>query len=283
MWLLTNNMRYEIIKVLNNNTILINDNGIQKVGMGNGIGFSKKPGDCIDSANIDKIFESTDNKFIQKLSESVNKIDEKYFSIVDMIIDYANKTLNQKMPDSLYITLADHLFFAKERYDKGFLVPCPMKTEIKILYQKEFEVASKAVEIVNKELGTNFDDNESGLIAMHFLNVTANSLNENQAYSITVVSEIISIIEKYFNVKLDENSLAYARLLTHLHFLSLRMFNEDDSPLHTPLICLDSSLNKARCCAEEIASFLYEDYKYKLKNNELIYLAVHIQNCVTNV
>lgn len=275
-------MKYEIIKVLNNSTILINDNGKQKVGMGNGIGFSRKPGDFIDSSSIEKVFESTDNKFIQKMQESVNKIDKKYYSIVDMIIDYANKALNQEMPDLLYVTLADHLFFAKERFDKGIIVPCPMKTEIKILYQKEFDVARKAVEITNRELGTNFDDNESGLIAMHILNVTANTFNKDQAFSVTVVSEIVTIIEKYFNVKLDESSLAYARLLTHLHFLSLRMINEDDSPLHTSLISLDSSLNKARCCAEEIANFLSEDYDYKLKNNELVYLAVHIENCVAN-
>lgn len=276
-------MQYKIVKVLNNSTILLDDNGSSKIGMGNGIGFSKKPGDFVDGERIEKLFESTDNKFIAKMSESVNKINEKYYYIVDKIIDCANKSLNQKMPDLLYITLADHIFFAKERFDKGMLVPCPMKTEIKILYQREFDVARKAVEIVNAELGTNFDDNEAGLIAMHIMNVTMNSVNDNQAYTVTVVSEIVDIIKKYFNVELDENSLAYARLLTHLHFLSLRMFDENNDPLQTPLVSLDSSLTKARCCAEEISNYLSENYKYKLKSNELVYLAVHIQNVVANV
>ena len=276
-------MQYKIVKVLNNSTILLDDNGAQKIGMGNGIGFSKKPGDFVDSNKIEKLFESTDNKFIQKMSESVHKISNEYYYIVDKIIDYANSVLNETMPDLLYITLADHIFFAKERFDKGILVPCPMKTEIKILYQKEFSVARKAVEIINKELSTTFDDNEAGLIAMHIMNVTMNSVNDNQAYSVTVVSEIVDIIEKYFKVKLDEDSLAYARLLTHLHFLSLRMFDNNNNPLQTPLVSLDSSLAKARCCAEEISNYLSENFNYKLKNNELIYLAVHIQNVVANV
>lgn len=276
-------MQYKIVKVLNNSTILLDDNGAQKIGMGNGIGFAKKPGDFVNGDSIEKLFESTDNKFIQKMSESVNKINEKYYYIVDKIISYANSVLNQQMPDLLFITLADHIFFAKERFDKGILVPCPMKTEIRILYQKEFGVARKAVEIINQELKTTFDDNEAGLIAMHIMNVTMNSINDNQAYSVTVISEIVDIIEKYFRVKLDEDSLAYARLLTHLHFLSLRMFDNNNDPLQTPLVSLDSSLTKARCCAEEISSYLYENYNYKLKNNELIYLAVHIQNVVANV
>lgn len=275
-------MQYKIVKVLNNSTILLDDHGFQKIGMGNGIGFSRKPGDFIDSSKVEKLFESTDNKFVAKMTESVNKISEKYYYIVDRIIDCANKSMNQKMPDLLYITLADHIFFAKERYDKGILVPCPMKTEIKILYQREFEVARKAVGIINEELGTNFDDNEVGLIAMHIINVTMNSVNHCQAYAVTIVSEIVDIIKKYFNVELDENSLAYARLLTHLHFLSLRMFDENNEPLQTPIVSLDSSLTKARCCAEEVSNYLYENYEYKLKNNELIYLSVHIQNVVAN-
>ncbi|MBQ0035394.1 MAG: PRD domain-containing protein [Firmicutes bacterium] len=275
-------MQLKIVKILNNSTVLVDDNGKQKICMGNGIGFSKKPGDLINNDNIEKIFESTDNVFIKKMTESVKKINEKYYYVVDKIIEYANKTLDQKMPDFMYITLADHLFFAKERFEKGIVVPCPMKTEIKILYKKEFLVASKAVEIANKELGTNFDDNESGLIAMHIMNVTMNSDNSNHSFLISVVSEIVEIISNYFDIELDENSLAYARLITHLHFLSLRMFNNDTNPLHTPIFSLDSSLVKARCCADEVSKYLKNNYNYKLSNNELLYLALHIQNCVDN-
>jgi beta-glucoside operon transcriptional antiterminator len=275
-------MKYQVIKILNNSTVLVNDDGKQKICMGNGIGFSKKPGDFIDSSNIDKIFENTDNVFINKMSTSVKKIDEKYYYVVDKIIQYANETLGQKMPDLMYVTLADHLCFAKERLEKGIIVPCPMKSEIQILYHKEFEVARKAVEIANKELGVNFDSNEVGLISMHIINVTMNNDNNNHSFLITVVSEIVEIISKYYDIKLNENSLAYIRLITHLHFLSLRMFQNDTQPLNNPQISLDTSLVKARCCSEKIAEYLKENYNYKLSNNELIYLAVHIQNCVEN-
>ena len=274
-------MRYKILKVLNNSTILLEDNGKQKIGIGNGIGFSKRPGDYVDSNKVEKLFENTDNKFIKKMTESIRKIDEKYYFVVDKIVQYANKTLNQQMPDSIYITLADHLYFAKERLDKGVIVPCPMKTEIKILYKKEFNVATKAVEIVNNELKTNFNEEEASLIALHIINVTINNSN-NEIYSVSIVSEIVKIIEEYFKIVLDKDSLPYSRLLTHLHFLSLRMFEENDKPLFVPVVSLDSSLKKARCCAELIGNYLKENYNYKLASNELVYLAVHIQNCIAN-
>lgn len=275
-------MKYRILKVLNNSTILLDDNGKQKIGIGNGIGFSKKPGDFVDSTKVEKLFENTDNKFIKKMTESIRKIDEKYYFVVDKIVQYANNMLNQQMPDSIYITLADHLYFAKERLEKGIVVPCPMKTEIKILYNKEFNIAEKAIEIVNKELNTNFDSEEAGLIALHIINVTINNSGNNQISSVSTVSEIVKIIEDYFGIVLDKNSLSYSRLLTHLHFLSLRMFEQDEKPLFVPVVSIDSSLNKARCCAQTIGNYIKENYNYKLASNELVYLAVHIQNCIVN-
>ena len=275
-------MKYRILKVLNNSTILLDDNGKQKIGIGNGIGFSKKPGDFVDSTKVEKLFENTDNKFIKKMTESIRKIDEKYYFVVDKIVQYANKMLNQQMPDSIYITLADHLYFAKERLEKGIVVPCPMKTEIKILYNKEFNIAEKAIEIVNKELNTNFDSEEAGLIALHIINVTINNSGNNQISSVSTVSEIVKIIEDYFGIVLDKNSLSYSRLLTHLHFLSLRMFEQDEKPLFVPVVSIDSSLNKARCCAQTIGNYIKENYNYKLASNELVYIAVHIQNCIVN-
>lgn len=275
-------MKYRILKVLNNSTILLDDNGKQKIGIGNGIGFSKKTGDFVDSTKVEKLFENTDNKFIKKMTESIRKIDEKYYFVVDKIVQYANKMLNQQMPDSIYITLADHLYFAKERLEKGIVVPCPMKTEIKILYNKEFNIAEKAIEIVNKELNTNFNSEEAGLIALHIINVTINNSGNNQISSVSTVSEIVKIIEDYFGIVLDKNSLSYSRLLTHLHFLSLRMFEQDEKPLFVPVVSIDSSLNKARCCAQTIGNYIKENYNYKLASNELVYLAVHIQNCIVN-
>lgn len=273
----------KITKILNNNTVLVDDDGKQKICMGNGIGFSKKPGDLIDNKQIEKIFENTDNAFIKKMAESLKKINEKYYYVTDKIIELANKKLDQQMPDSMYITLADHIFFAKERFDKGMFVPCPMKTEIRILYKKEFDIAKEAVILINNEFGTNFDDDEAGLIAMHFMNVTMNYDSNNNSLLISIVSEIVEIISNYFNIKLNENSLAYARLITHLHFLSLRMFKNDTNPLYTPIISFDNSLVKARGCSDEISNYLKKNYNYKLSNNELLYLAVHIQNCVDNV
>ncbi len=40
-----------VIKALNNNMVLVKDNGIEKIILAKGIGFNKKPGDII-SENI---------------------------------------------------------------------------------------------------------------------------------------------------------------------------------------------------------------------------------------
>lgn len=50
----------EIIKVYNNNVIMVHDQNLEYIATGNGIGFSKRPGDTIDRSRIDKLYKFED-------------------------------------------------------------------------------------------------------------------------------------------------------------------------------------------------------------------------------
>lgn len=45
-----------VVKVLNSSVVLVEEEGIEKIVLGKGIGFGKKPGDTIDDERVDKIF-----------------------------------------------------------------------------------------------------------------------------------------------------------------------------------------------------------------------------------
>lgn len=274
-------MAYTVIKVLNNNAVLFDDNGIQKIGTGNGLGFGKKPGNIINPNNISKIFQSTDGKLFKRLSDIVSRFNDDYYELVEKIIDIITEDFKDDVTDMLFVTLIDHINFAKERYDKGIIVPCPMKTEIKVLYPLEYKTAEKTVEQINKYLATNFGDDEVGLIALHFLNLSVNH-NQDISISITTVSDIVKIIEDYFNVIFDSCSVAYSRLVIHLNFLSTRMLAGETGEIVNMPFKLNKSFTKARDCADIIADYIKSNFDYTLTSNELFYLAIHIQNCIAN-
>ena len=74
----------KIIKVFNNNIILVNSNETEKILFAKGIGFGKKPGQMIEKGtNIDKVFiiENEENRI--NLKNMVEQIDNQFFCICE--------------------------------------------------------------------------------------------------------------------------------------------------------------------------------------------------------
>lgn len=59
-----------VIKSLNNNMVLVKDNGVEKILLSKGIGFNRKLGDIIcEDIRVDKIFSIEDEQNQQNLKE----------------------------------------------------------------------------------------------------------------------------------------------------------------------------------------------------------------------
>lgn len=279
-------MVYKILKILNNNSVLITKDKIMYIAMGAGVGFSKKPGDTIDGRSIQKLFENRDSQFFTKLSTSISKLNEEYYTIVDEIVKYISEALSCTLNDTVYLALAEHISFAVIRLDKNIIVPCPMEYQIKTLYTKEYRIAEDVVKIMQQRLHKKFSKSEVGLIAMHILNSTLDTPKEEVVESFQLVSEIISIIEEYFSIIIDESSLRHTRLLTHLHFLSNRIFMQTTKQDFLDIskhIQFHREFNEAMKCAEIVKQHILDTYQYTLNNDEINYLIIHIQNCIGGI
>lgn len=143
----------KITKVINNNVVSsVDNNGIEIVVMGRGIGFRKRENDELEEEKIQKIFRfsgSAGSKF-EKLVEDMS-----YETILtaEKIITYAQEQLHCELGKNIYITLTDHLNYALERQKKGYTFENDFLWEIKNFYPQEYSVGRKGLEIVWKELG----------------------------------------------------------------------------------------------------------------------------------
>ena len=68
--------------------------------------------------------------------------------------------------------------------------------------------------MINETEDVGLDETESTAIAMHFISSGSNYDSIQQAMNVTkIISEIISIIQYHFQIKIDQNSKNFSRLV----------------------------------------------------------------------
>ncbi len=268
-----------IKKILNNNTIVTrNTKGQEIVAMGSGIGFRKKPGDEIDPRQIDKIYTLLDQSISSKFQMMLAEIPMEHMLLSERVIDYAKIHLKKKLNDCIYVTLPDHISTAIFRYKENVILENPLLWDIRRFYPDEFAVGLKANQIVLKETGIKFIEDEAAFITMHFINAELNGQMKN-TYSMTqIIQEVCTIVKEYFHMEFDESSLNYSRFINHLKFFAQRLlmgghYKDEDDDLLEAIKCKHQD---ALQCAEKIRKMILEEYQYDLGREELLYLTVHI-------
>ena len=142
-----------VIKALNNNMVLVKDNGIEKIILAKGIGFNKKPGDIIsENIDIDKIFSIEDEKNQMNLKEVYNRVDGEFVAVCEEAIAEICEELDEELNESIHIGLIDHLALAIKRLKNKEEISNPFIVEIETLYNIEFEMAKKIIKKIRKKL-----------------------------------------------------------------------------------------------------------------------------------
>lgn len=104
-----------VIRVYNNNVVATKTDDKEAIVQGSGIGFGKKPGDLIDEKKIEKIYFIKDDQ-LSKFEELLDDVPIEYFQIAEMIAEKATRDLNVSLDNQILVALADHIYFAVERY-----------------------------------------------------------------------------------------------------------------------------------------------------------------------
>ncbi|TGB03741.1 BglG family transcription antiterminator LicT [Halobacillus salinus] len=276
----------EICKILNNNVVITHNSDNQEmVVMGRGLAFKKKVGEEVDSSKIEKTFVLEKHGVSEKLAQLLRDTPEQYLNISSMIIEYAQSHLPYKLDEHLYVALTDHLSFAISRHKQGLDLKNPLTWEIRKYYKNEFQIALKALELIEEETDIALGEDEAASIALHFVNSQLSSENMADAVKVTeMVNTILNIVKYHFQMELDESSLNYERFLTHLRFFAIRFIRGEKLEDSTDEFLFNQIKEKyagAFQASEKIATYLDRSYKWKISKDEQVYLTVHIHR-VTN-
>src|SRR5699024_9661266 len=189
----------EIKQVFNNNVVLTtNDDANEFVVMGRGIGFQKAKGDSIDLALIEKKFILSENVSKSIFPDIYHQLSDDEIDVVIEIIDLAEEMLGIEFKSNIYIALADHIHYALDRTQQ--LIP------------------------FTNQLNKSLDKEEASYIDIHIITCKKVGYLIRQTIKVTeIVHYIINIIRVYYGDNFDEESISYARFLTHIQFFAQRV------------------------------------------------------------
>lgn len=273
----------QITQRLNNNVVMVEgESGQPMIVMGKGVGYKAYPGNLINESLIERkfILKNEPKSEIDKVSTLISEIPMQYISLSDTIIKIAEKELHAEFGLTMLISLTDHIYSAVERKKKNMSIVSPLHWDIKQLYPLEYAIGEKAVALINEADNVGLDETESTAIAMHFISSGSNYDSIQQAMNVTkIISEIISIIQYHFQIKIDQNSINFSRLVSHLQYFLIRqvkgikMMDMSEEMIRIVLDQYQSSFQ----CAEKIISYLNKIHNVKPPLEEEVYLTMHIE------
>ena len=257
----------------------VDDTGSEVVVMGKGIGYHMKKGMEIPKENIEKIFRLESPGAVSKFRDLLEKMPLEHLQISAEIIEYARNVLNRKLNESIYLTLTDHINFSIERFEKCMMFSNPLIREVKSFYKQEYLVGEYAIALIEKKLGIRLPVDEAASIALHIVNAEYNIKMRDTIDITNLIQEVLGIIRSYFSMELEETSISYERLITHLRFLAERIYCKEMLGGEIPEFCemIARLYPEEYQCSLKIRDHIQKTYEHYVTDEEVSYLAVHIK------
>ncbi|MDU1586396.1 MAG: PRD domain-containing protein [Clostridium sp.] len=270
-----------VVKKINNNVaICLDNNNNELIAFGKGIGFPATPYELCDLSKVQRTFYGVNSLYFN----FINEIPENIFEISVKVVDYSKTKIKNEVNSNIVFTLADHINFAIQRYEKKINLKLPFAYDINHLYEAEMSVGEWAVKQIRKDLNINLPENEAVSIALHFIN--AENI-ETGTHFVTDESNLIlnitEIVEKEFDLHINKLEFNYSRFVSHLKYLLKR--KEKEIEVSSENLKLYDSMCKdfpdICICAIHINEYLNKTINLNLNKEELLYLMLHINRLCT--
>lgn len=266
----------KVIKNINNNvSICIDDDGNELIAVSKGIGFKQTPYEIKDLSIIQKTYYNIDKNYFNLFSV----IPSEYFDITNKILSFAKIRLDIALNPNIVMTLADHIQFMVNRYQKNLNINYSAFHDLKYSNPREYDIGRYGVKLINRYKNISLSSEEVYGIAFHFINSASKPVIDNkEKLSKELLEEVTRIIEEHFIIDIDYDDFNYSRFVTHINYL-LRRGNKNKL-IHTENIKLFKELIKefpdTYDCVNKINEYFTKSMNWKLNEEEILYLVLHI-------
>lgn len=265
---------------INNNVALVKDTSDHEfIVVGKGVGFGKRKGDVIEEKDITRRFYPDESNSMESIWHRLENIKPEIISMATEISRMAEKNLNIRFCNHHYIILADHINFAIARIAEGIDYNDSNRWEVKKLYSREYQAAVRAIEMVTAKWKVRLPKSEEVFLTYHFVNAENSRNTIKETFKLTeLMGETMQIIEKHFNVSLNEEEFNYIRMTNHLKYFFIRkMHNEGiESDDHTLADSVRSQCKNEHAAVVKICRMLKQKENWDISVDEMMFLTLHI-------
>ena len=270
-----------VIRKCNNNIIFAEDNGCQVIALGKGLGFNLRPGGNVDMNLVERVFVPQESVQLNCFSEILAGLPYENVILAGKIVDLGRTRLRQSLNQSIVIALADHLTFAIKRHKDNLDIQMPLVWDIKHIFPLEFAVGEEALGLIKRETGIEFSQAEAAVITLHFINAESDfAYMPNTIKMSNIIQKSVNIVETYYHTVFDENSFDFSGFVMLLRNTVMRfMYRKNEKQVKEDVELYDllrKRHNYAFMCAEKVASFIENEYGWRLTNNDISFLSLYI-------
>jgi len=278
--------RTPVHKVLNNNVVIqIDDAGRERVLMGRGLGFGLKPTDPIDATKVEKTFVLREGDERTNELRLLSEVPYPVLESVSRAVDDAERTLGRALGRGFMIAVVDHIQFVLERLDQGLRIPSTPMPELRVLHPQEFAAAAGMARSIGTALDRELPPEEAVFLTMHLLNATRDEPNGTAALLFRRVQHVVTTVENGLGVRLDTESLDYARFVLHVQFLLQRLVARSMLRSHDTSFFefAKHSYPASFEIATEVKAYVRAATESELTDEEVLYLIVHIERLKSQI
>lgn len=249
------------------------------IAYGKGIGFGQFPCE-VPLSQIDRTYYNVYEQYLSVLSE----LSDQLLVVCTKIVDYAQALYDSAVPTNLIFTLGDHLEFAIKRQRENIQVSIPFSYDIQHLYPREYKIGKYGVELIQKQMGVQLQQQEIAGIALHFINNCNIGADDERLSYPKIIQHITRIIENEFKINIDYSSFNYYRFTCHIRYYVKRIgdqtqFKGSDETLY---LHMKQAYPAVYSCMLLIQNYLEQTFQISCSTEEQLYLMIHINRLCTN-
>ena len=269
-----------VAKKINNNAVMcVDSKGRSVVAFGKGIAFAvdKQTGELPLSA-IERTFYNIDEHYLALLDE----LNPKTLAVAADIVEAANLEVPYELSNNAVLSMADHISFAIQRFNKGMSIQMPLAYDVSHLFPAEYRVGVYALRQIEKRLGIDLPRQEAVGIAMCIINASsapdATASSSQASEDESLINAIVQIIERRYDKAVDREGFEYARFATHVRYLLSRIrtgepLNSGNAELYAEARTYSK---RGAECLDEACGLLTERFGTQITDEEKLYLLMHI-------
>lgn len=236
--------------------------------MGKGLGYKYKVYQKIDkSEKFDSVFSKVNTKDFKN---------EESLVLVAGMLQIVQQVLAQAISFGSADALFNHLSAMVKRIENNDLFENPFHYETKALYPQSYQMADLIAKQIERELKFILPEAETDFLTLYVQTIQHKDEETNVKFLNKIIYQISAYLEEEWKFTVDKSSLSYARFITHIKFVIMRLSRLENLPKVEITEVLFVSYQSYIPIARGIGAILGNSLKVQISDDEIAYIIVHL-------